>query len=315
MHIEQQEKWPNFFIVGAPRCGTTSLYSYLKEVPGVYMPRVKEPFYFSPNLVQGWHHPERMVTDKEQYLGLFKNAKGYIAVGEASPSYLWDPDSPKLIHEAVPHARIIILLRDPIDRAYSHYLLNMKFRAHARRSSFADHLTQGGISELDVQFGMYYEQVKRYLDQFGKERVKIILFEEFIHHRTEKVNEVLSFLGVNHRVTDADVNEQHNPFLVPRSRLSLWVYAFFRWLRAKGINTSKIRILAGDSGILVLEKSLSKETEKPKIEPKAVDFLRQVYYDDVIRLQSLLGRSLPWHIVLGHKKNNENMEQRFDYFS
>jgi hypothetical protein len=314
MHIEQQEKWPNFFIVGAPRCGTTSLYSYLKEVPGVYMPRVKEPFYFSPNLVQGWHHPERMVTDKEQYLGLFKNAKGYIAVGEASPSYLWDPDSPKLIHEAVPHARIIILLRDPIDRAYSHYLLHMKTWAPARRSSFADHLTRGDISQLDLQFGMYYEQVKRYLEIFGTEQVKVIIFEEFIQHLEQTVNEVLSFLGINYTV-DAMRLKEDNAYSVPRSPLSLWVYAFFRWLRARGINTSRIRILVGDSAILVLEKSLLKGTEKLRIEAKAEEFLRQLYYDDVIRLQSLLGRPLPWGTVLGHEKNNKNTEQRFDYFS
>jgi Sulfotransferase family len=315
MHIEQQERWPNFFIVGAPRCGTTSLYSYLKEVPGVYMPRVKEPFYFSPNLVQVWRHPPQgMITDKEQYLGLFKNAKGYIAVGEASPSYLWDPDSPKLIHEAVPHARIIMLLRDPIDRAYSHYLLDMKTWAPARRSSFADHLTRGGISQLEVQFGMYYEQVKRYLEIFETEQVKVIIFEEYIQHLEQTVNEVLSFLGVDYTVAVMRRKED-NAYSVPRSPLSLWVYAFFRWLRARGINTSRIRILVGDSAILVLEKSLLKGTEKPRMEPKAVEFLRQVYYDDVIRLQSLLGRSLPWRTVLGHEKNNKNMKQRFDDFS
>jgi hypothetical protein len=310
--MEQDEVWPNFFIVGAPKAGTTSLYYYLKNIPGIYLSPIKEPNYFVRHAVQGGSFD--LIQDKAEYLGLFRKSDRCVAIGEASSTYLWGPDSPTLIHEAVPHARIIILLRDPIDRARSQYLMRMKY--HHLKSSFYDELMRDynskekvwGVSGLYIEFGMYYEQVKRYLDQFGKEQVKIILFEEFIHHPRENVNEVLSFLGVNHRVTDADVNEQHNPFLVPRSRLSLWVYAFFRWLRAKGINTSKIRILVGDSGILAVENSLSKETEKPKIEPKAVEFLRQVYYDDVIRLQSLLGRSLPWRIVLGHKKNDEKME-------
>jgi hypothetical protein len=145
---------------------------------------------------------------------------------------------------------------------------------------------------------MYYEQVKRYLDQFGKERVKIILFEEFIHHRTEKVNEVLSFLGVNHRVTDADVNEQHNPFLVPRSRLSLWVYAFFRWLRSRNIKFYKVLKLLPDSlAESRVEKFLLKKTQKPVPETQSIKFLQEVYREDIIKLQALLGRSLPWHFV------------------
>jgi hypothetical protein len=109
--------------------------------------------------------------------------------------------------------------------------------------------------------------------------------------------------------------KEDNAYSVPRSPLSLWVYAFFRWLRARGINTSRIRILVGDSAILFLEKSLLKGTEKLRIEAKAEEFMRQVYYDDVIRLQSLLGRSLPWRTVLGHEKNNKDAEQRSDYFS
>ena len=303
--IEQDEVWPNFFIVGAPKAGTTSLYYYLKDIPGVYMSPIKEPNYFVRHAVQGGSFD--LIQDKVEYLRLFSKSDRCVAIGEASSTYLWDPDSAKLIHEAVPHARIIMILRDPIDRAYSNFLLHMKTWAPARRSSFADHLTRGGVSELHVQFGMYYEQVKRFLEIFGTEQVKVIIFEEFIRHLEQTVNEVLSFLGVNYTVAAIRLKED-NAYSVPRSSVSLWVYGFFRWLRARGINTSRIRILVGDSVILVLEKSLLKGTEKPKIEPTAVEILRQVYYDDVVRLQSLLGRSLPWHTVLGHEQNNKNME-------
>jgi hypothetical protein len=300
--IEQDEVWPNFFIVGAPKAGTTSLYYYLKEMPGIYMSPIKEPNYFVRHAVQVGAFD--LIQDKAEYLGLFRKSNRCVAVGEASSTYLWDPDSPKLIHEAVPHARIIILLRDPIDRAYSQYLMRMKY--HHLKSSFYDELMRDynskekvwGGSDLYIEFGMYYEQVKRYLDQFGKERVKIILFEEFIHHRTEKVNEVLSFLGVNHRVTDADVNEQHNPFLVPRSRLSLWVYAFFRWLRSRNIKFYKVLKLLPDSlAESRVEKFLLKKTQKPVPETQSIKFLQEVYREDIIKLQALLGRSLPWHFV------------------
>jgi hypothetical protein len=215
MLTKPEATWPNFFIVGAAKAGTTSLYYYLEEIPGVYMSKVKEPYYFSPHFVQ--RYPGETVTDKEEYLRLFENASSYIAVGEASPSYLWDPDSPKLIHQAVPTARMIILLRDPIERAYSHYLMDVKFGSHDKKLSIYQDLMRRyesqekayGISPLYVEFGMYYEQVKRYFDEFGREQVKVIIYEEFIQHPEETVNDVLAFLEVNHTVTA--IRKQYNP--------------------------------------------------------------------------------------------------------
>ena len=300
MLTKPEEIWPNFFIVGTQRAGTTSLYNYLKKIPGVYMSRVKEPSYFAPNYVR----PDagRFLRDKEEYLRLFKNARGYIAVGEASPSYLSDPDAPKLIHQTVPNARIIMILRDPIERAYSYYLIKKR---GGMKSSFYDELIRdyesrvkvAGRSQLSyIELGMYYEQVKRYFDTFGREQVKVIIFEEFVQHLEQTVNEVLAFLGVNYNVTE--IREQYNPYSVPRSSFALWIFAFFRWLRARNIKTYKIATLLPHSLMRSFrEKMLFKRNQKPKIDPKAVKFLQEIYHDDVIRLESLLGRSLPWHTI------------------
>jgi hypothetical protein len=310
MLTEKEEIWPNFFIVGAQKAGTTSLYFYLKEIPQVYMSPRKELYYFAPHAVQddAWD----VIRDKKEYLKLFENARGYIAVGEATPIYLWDPDAPKLIHQTVPHARIIIILRDPIERAYSNYLMKMKYSG--MKSSFYDELMQDyksqeklfGRSQLYVEFGMYYEQVKRYFDIFGREQVKVIIFEEFIQHPEQIVNEVLAFVGVNYKVTE--IGEQYNPYSVPRSPLSVWIFSFFRWLRARNMKFYKILTLLPDLLVESLpEKILFKRKQKPKIEPKAVKFLQEIYRDDVIRLESLLGRSLPWPTVLG---NDDNKNKR-----
>jgi hypothetical protein len=305
MPTKPEEIWPNFFIVGAARAGTTSLYYYLNEIPGVYMSKFKEPCYFSPHYIQ--RYPGETITDNEEYLRLFENASSYIAVGEASPSYLWDPDSPKLIHQAVPTARIIILLRDPIERAYSHYLQNMKFKAHGKKLSFYHDLMRDykrqervyGISPLYVEFSMYYEQVKRYFDQFGRQQVKVIIYEEFIQHPEQTVNDVLAFLGLNYTVTA--IRKQYNPYnphSVLRNPFSVWVFSFFRWLRARGIKTSKVTTLLPASLTWSLEeKLLFKKAQKPKIEPEAFKFLQEIYHDDVLKLESLLGRSLPWPAV------------------
>jgi hypothetical protein len=199
---------------------------------------------------------------------------------------------------------MIILLRDPIERAYSHYLMDVKFGAHDKKLSIYQDLMRSyesqekayGISPLYVEFGMYYEQVKRYFDEFGREQVKVIIYEEFIQHPEETVNDVLAFLGVNHTVTA--IRKQHNPYSVARSPFSVWIFSFFRWLRARGIKTSKLTTLLPFSLTWSLEeKLLFKKAQKPKIEPEAFKFLQEIYHDDVLRLESLLGRSLPWPAV------------------
>jgi hypothetical protein len=275
------------------------------------MSPLKEPFYFAPNAVQTSDASD-VIKDKKEYLKLFENARGHTAIGEATPIYLWDPDAPRLIHQTVPHARIIMILRDPIERAYSNYLMKMKYRD--TKSSFYDELMRDynsqeklfGKSQLYVEFGMYYQQVKRYFDIFGKEQVKVIIFEELVQHPEQTVNEVLAFLGVNYTVTA--IREQYNPYSVPRGPLAVWIFTFFRWLRSKNIKFYKILTLLPDSMVESLpEKILFKRKQKPKIQPKAVKFLQEIYHDEVIRLESLLGRSLPWHTALGYDNNKRMM--------
>ena len=312
MFTRAEEIWPNFFIVGAQKAATTSLYFYLKKIPGVYMSPLKETFYFAPHAVQKAFNASDVLRDKKEYLRLFEKAKEYTAIGEATPIYLWDPDTPRLIHQTVSHARIIMILRDPIERAYSNYLMWSKYSGI--KSSFYDELMRDyksqeklyGREQLYVEFGMYYEQVKRYFDIFGREQVKVIIFEEFVKHPAQTVNEVLAFLGVDYTVTA--VREQYNPYSVPRGLLSRSTFAFFRWLRARDIKFYKILSLLPDSMVESLPlpagnssgfaaKILFKRTQKPKIEPEAFKFLQEIYHDDVLRLESLLGRSLPWPTV------------------
>jgi len=125
--------WPNFFIVGAPKAGTTSLYEYLKDIPGIYMSPVKEPNFFRTEFTSTNRHIGHVIN-KEEYLSLFKNVKGKKIIGEASPSYLEDPKSPFLIHEKIPNAFILISLRDPVERLFSAHL--MLVRLGLRNLSF-----------------------------------------------------------------------------------------------------------------------------------------------------------------------------------
>jgi len=143
------EVWPNFFIVGAPRAGTTSLYFYLKQVPEVYLSPVKEPNYFSVKIIPDDHYL-LPIRNKKNYLKLFEKVKDEKAIGEASPSYLEDPETPYLISQDVSDARIIAILRDPVERAFSHYLMMVSqgFEKLSFRKALDDLLTNKTRNEF-----------------------------------------------------------------------------------------------------------------------------------------------------------------------
>ena len=158
---------PKFLIVGASRSGTSSLYHWLKLHPDVFMPDIKEPSFF----VDGWG-----ISDWHWYLSLFEPGRGKKAVGEASVAYLESPESVQLIWEKLPTIKIIILLRNPVERALSLYSW-MVMEGHEWLSTFKQALAEEEKRFGDESFrrdnpvyfwsymyfrnGLYYEQVKK----------------------------------------------------------------------------------------------------------------------------------------------------------
>jgi len=171
----------------------------LSQIPGIYMASVKEPEFFSPNC--STNDGLIRIINKKDYLDLFKNVKDELAIGEASTSYLEDPDSPKLIHKEVPDAHIIIIIRDPIERAYSHYF--NKVRSNIEKKSFHESIKnilkkyEPLTSDHYLHAGLYSEQILRYINTFGEKNIEIIIFEEFVGNERNTVKDILSFLGVN----------------------------------------------------------------------------------------------------------------------
>ena len=293
----RRHRLPNFFIVGAAKAGTTSLYEYLKAASGVYMSPIKEPHYFAPNV---WtNQPDKKVVGSAAYRALFQDAGGEDAIGEASPFYLWDPDSPALIQEMVPEARIIVMLRDPVERAFSHYL--MEVGSGSEPLSFHDALQSNarqsdgtwGVGRHYLQMGRYSEQIQRYLDTFGDDRVRVIFFEEFKEDTQAVVKDILWFLGVGGQdiVPEAKVHSIHNAFGSPRGR---WAR---RLIFSRSARRLARRLVPGPLRQLVWRRLLLKPEEKPQMPPEARDFLRSYYREDVGILQSMLNRKPPWEWV------------------
>jgi len=285
------ENWPNFFIVGAPKAGTSSLYAYLNDIPGIYMSKIKEPKYFSRKSFLKNKKAE-IIRDEKEYLHLFRKVKDEKIIGEASPDYLSNPEVPNLIHQIVPHARILISLRDPVERLISDYFMFqrlgvMKLSFHELFMKKLGSDKEARIANIRIQRGVYSENVKRYFDIFGREQVKVIIFEEFIKDAKGTVEEILRFLGLNQKLDNFEA-EVHNPFAVARGSVSQFI---FRDSRIKGIAE---KILSPEQRKILREKLLIKKQPKPKINQEDKKILAKFYYDDVQKLKQLLERELPW---------------------
>jgi hypothetical protein len=292
--LQRSEVWPNFFIVGAAKAGTTSLHMYLERHPQVYMCPMMEPHFFSRvGERSGGQHFVDVISDEASYLALFEGAAGYPAVGERSNSYLGLEETADSIHERVPEARIIVLLRDPIERAHSHYLMDV--RGGIQKLSFYESV----VKELeDPEFGWgpawhrylmyYYPGVKRYRDTFGPERVLVLLTEDLMRNPRVVTGRAVEFLGLDPKpVSSISVSKNHNTYSAPRNNLAQTVMGSdkIRFIGKKVIPLPILRSLR--------DRVLFRRQEKPEPEPEAVDALSKVFASDLEKLETMLDRPLP----------------------
>ena len=296
-------RWPTFFIVGAPKTGTTSLYHYLDQHPGIYMSPVKEPSYFASEVRaehfsreftsaaarSGIQIRDYLIADCEDYLRLFEKADGETALGEASVCYLWSPTAAANIRSRIPEAKIMMILRHPAERAFSEYLqyagnglVRWSFRGQIERSS---RHTQREYNTLYpfLEYGLYYRQVKAYLDLFPRANVQISLYEEAWNDPPRFLKTIFEFLNVDAAFT-ADVSHRHIQAEAPRflasyywsrkSELALRLKALIPKTMRKGVRTA-------------LFKSHGLRMDAPDRR-----YLCDYYRDDIGKLSSLLDRDL-----------------------
>jgi hypothetical protein len=289
------EIWPNFFLVGAAKAGTTSIYAYLSQHPRVFFPKVKEPHFFT----QVRAAPEQRflieaVGKRSAYLRLYAGATGNSVIGDASPSYLWHPEVPKRIRTEVPKAKIAIILRDPVERAYSHYL--MDYREGVQNRPFYEALLDDmkraekgwGISYLYYELGLYAEQVQRYLEAFGPEQVKVLMFDDLRHDPGAVLGELADFLGLDPSPLAAiDTSRKYNSYAAPRNQY-LRRLAGARFSRVVGQVAIPHRL-----GAFIFERFFLKNAPKPSLDPRARDLLCSLYEPELDRLEALLGCLLP----------------------
>jgi hypothetical protein len=284
---------PNFFIVGAQKAGTTSLYQYLNQHPQVYMSPRKEPHFFE-GMHSEFRRPGRRsvpVRNLAEYQALFAGASGERAIGETSASYLFSPRAPGIIKSSIPDAKIIAILRNPADRAYSNFVYCVQV-GREPLGSFAEGLQAEEARTRDKwgplwyykQKGFYYAQVKRYFDTFGRDQVGVWLYEDLRNDTFGVLGEVFQFLGIDECFVP-DASSEYNPSGIPRvGRL----YAGVRTLTAR--NPALVeRVLPARLRGYVKRRIFVKP---PPFPPEVRRQLTDSYREDILRLQELIGRDL-----------------------
>jgi hypothetical protein len=289
---------PTFLVIGTNKAGTTSLYDVLKGHPQVFLPYKKELHFFNSDL--------NYAKGVDWYIhSFFDNAAGFPARGDITPSYLyWGDKVVPRIEEVYGHEppRMIAILRDPVERAYSRYWHQRRL-AGREPLSFEDALTaeaeriqgdahsqgrRGLFARAYFGGGLYGAQLDRYFSSFPRENFHIILFHELNREFVQTIRGVLAFLHLDTAVAIAPTRS--NPAAVLRApRLN-------RWLRSRSLVGRVAKAVLSDRmlswGRKALRKPFLTPSAYPPINPATEQQLRQRYLPDIQKLEGLIGRDL-----------------------
>jgi len=279
---------PNLFIVGAPKCGTTSLHKYLEQHPAVFMSNPKEVNYFSKEELeaQKLYYQDFKVKDESSYLKLFEKAsETQTVIGEASVSYLFYPRVANKIKAFNPDAKIIIILRDPVKRAWSHYLMDK--RMGLVKKSFNEifqspQKTNALFFQQYFLLGNYYTQVKRYHEVFGSDKIFILFSKDLIENAEDEMQTLFNFLEIP--PIKINTSAKHNSFKDANSDIIKQLYSIARLRKF----TSQLIPTA------LKNKLQSKlfNAQPPAMDTEMEKKLRDYYHEEVEGLENLLGINL-----------------------
>lgn len=183
--MHKQLAKPNFLVLGAQRSGTTSLCNYLNQHPDVYISEPKEPLYFE----RTEEHSQGLSFYSRKY---FRGWDHQQAIGDGNPNNLYLPHVPQLVRYALPEAHLIVILRNPVDRAYSHWW--MRCSSGTEKLDFASALKKyPGYLER----GYFSLQIRRYMELYPKPQIKLVFFQDLVNDPLSMVRELWDFIGVD----------------------------------------------------------------------------------------------------------------------
>lgn len=295
--VQSAKRTPTFLIIGVQKSGTTSIYNYLKQHPQVYMSPVKETGFFE----RDWEQEPADVQQRKkngivtwnQYQGLFDQATdNHLALGEASPNYLFHyRASAEQIQRRVPDAKLIAVLRNPVQRACSDYLMNMR-DAIGKQTPLAEQVRSRGDSSYVLLKGKYYEQIKYFMDTFGRSQVDVFLYDDLRQDSKGFMRTMYQSIGVTPDFV-ANTSKKAQTAKVPKNR------TLNRLLKTQNpvrtMATGIMQLVPADLRHQLRDRLISlnsQDKSKAQFTEEDTILLQQYYREDVLKLQELLQRDL-----------------------
>lgn len=300
---------PNFFIVGAPKCGTTAMFSYLSRHPEIFVSQRKEFNYFCDDLTFRNASGLFRYTGVDDYLAHFSGWNGQKRIGEASVWYLYSSRAAENIRNLCPDALIIAMIRNPVDMIYSLHsqlLINgdeniddfesalaaEADRTQNRRNPRTDQMSCPLQGLWYTEVGMYSHQIRRYHDIFGKERVKVIVYDEFRADTPRIYSDVLEFLGVH------DISLQHFDIVNARREVrnpQLWRFLKFGPPGLRRVWRAALPARVRGAALRWINQKNAVVRPPPPMKSVTRTYLQDLFRPEVERLSALLDRDLmPW---------------------
>jgi len=293
-------KKANFFMIGNQKSGTTAMYEFLKQHPDIFMTYIKEPFYFSTDLLKEQKEKEGKLPyymSKKGYEELFDDWKSEKIGGEASATYLFSKDAAKNIYKYNPDAKILMILREPVSYLYSLHMQNTISNGEDQDFKTALALESNRTKGKDLprlytyktyfyysEWTKYTEHVQRYLKLFPKKNIKIIIFDDFKEDNKKVYNDVLEFLDL----------DQFTPKFKHHNVSKVVKYPKIKYFLEKNFDFAKKIMPKKIHGTLAstARKVLMKEQQREKLDPALRKELMKKYKPEVVKLSKLLKRDL-----------------------
>jgi hypothetical protein len=274
---------PNCIINGVAKSGTTSIYHYLKSHHQIFMSERKEINYFSHGKNPSYTTRSVMtpVRTAEEYESYFIGSEGFKVRGEASPSYFSTLGTAAKIKREIPDVKFITTLRNPADRAYSGYLMNV--RANNIKENAPNAFSQ---DKHWVKLGLYYEQLKEYYDQFSSSQIKIVLLEDLKSDKKKVLEDLFGYLEIDNNYT-FDSEKIHNAGHVPKN------YALHNFIRNNMFIKKTVRPMLPRKFKNFAKQFENLNHKKPATMSDEIrSQLDRYYKEDIEKVQTLIGRDL-----------------------
>lgn len=302
---------PTFFLAGAPKAGTTSLYHYLGGHPQIFVSPVKEPTFFAATELLAWKSaamqervgdnaealreyvegpmdqelPRGLALEWETYVQLFRNVRDEVAIGEGSAAYFWAPSAPAAIHARIPGARFIVVLRDPAERFFSHCLAAMWTGPHRTvRDRFRSALDGEGEWGPTLDAGRYATNLERFFGLFPREQIRVYRYEALRSDPRALLRDAFSFLGV-HPDHEVDLTSRRNEPVLPR-------YRRLHAIRRAVLGDASVTAMLPESARRALQRRYRQPRAELRLEPEERRMLIDYFRDEITRTADLLGWDL-----------------------